>query len=272
MRNGEQRNGISATSYVEARRRFLARSAGGFGGLALTELARGGIRRETINGLTDFPNHLAKAKQVIFLHQSGGPPQMDLFDYKPHLNEVHGRETPESVFNGQRLTGMTAGQASFPVARSIFDFQQHGQSGAWISEVMPHLGKVADDISFVKSLYTEAINHDPAITFLQTGFQIAGRPSLGAWASYGLGSENENLPSFVAMLSGNGGQPLYDRLWGPGFLPSKHQGVRFRSGKDPVLYLNNPQGMSQALRRKTLDYMGMLNRERLEAVGDPEIE
>ncbi|MEM9016462.1 MAG: DUF1501 domain-containing protein, partial [Verrucomicrobiota bacterium] len=198
--------------------------------------------------------------------------QMDLFDYKPHLDTVHGEETPESVFNGQRLTGMTAGQSSFPVARSVFNFQQHGQSGAWISETMPHLASVADDITFVKSLYTEAINHDPAITFLLTGFQIAGRPSMGAWTSYGLGSENENLPAFVAMLSGTGGQPLYDRLWGPGFLPSKHQGVRFRSGADPVLYLNNPSGVSEAIRRATLDDMNALNRMREEVVADPEIE
>jgi uncharacterized protein (DUF1501 family) len=176
------------------------------------------------------------------------------------------------VFNGQRLTGMTAGQTSFPVAASTFDFHQHGESGLWLSEVMPHLGKVADDICVVKSLETEAINHDPAITFLQTGFQIAGRPSMGAWLSYGLGNANENLPTFVAMLSGNGGQPLYDRLWGAGFLPSEHQGVRFRSGKDPVLYLNNPAGMSSSLRRQTLDDLGKLNRLRLEATGDQEIE
>lgn len=261
---------MNAHTYLHNRRQFLNYSAAGLGGVALSAL--GGTQRVTVDGLTSFPTHGAKAKRVIFLHQSGGPPQMDLFDYKPHLDTVHGQETPESVFNGQRLTGMTAGQASFPVARSIFKFAQHGQSGAWISEVLPHLAEVADDITFIKSLYTEAINHDPAITFLQTGFQIAGRPSFGAWISYGLGSENENLPAFVAMLSGSGGQPLYDRLWGPGFLPSKHQGVRFRSGKDPVLYLNNPVGMSSQLRRHTLDDIALLNRERLAEVGDPEIE
>ena len=261
---------MNAHTYLHNRRQFLNYSAAGLGGVALSAL--GGIQRVTVDGLTSFPTHGAKAKRVIFLHQSGGPPQMDLFDYKPHLDTVHGKETPESVFNGQRLTGMTAGQASFPVARSIFKFARHGQSGAWISEVLPRLAEVADDITFIKSLYTEAINHDPAITFLQTGFQIAGRPSLGAWISYGLGSENENLPAFVAMLSGSGGQPLYDRLWGPGFLPSKHQGVRFRSGKDPVLFLNNPAGMSHQLRRHTLDDIALLNRERLAEVGDPEIE
>lgn len=196
---------------------------------------------------------------------------MDLLDHKPHLDQVHGEETPDSVFNGQRLTGMSAGQASFPVARSIFDFHRHGQSGAEISELLPHLGSVADDICIIKSLYTEAINHDPAITSLLTGFQLAGRPSMGAWLSYGLGNENENLPAFVSMLSG-GGQPLYDRLWGPGFLPSKHQGVRFSSGKNPVLYLNNPDGISPDLRRSTLDDINSLNRLRLDQTGDPEIE
>ena len=246
------------------RRYFFDRTAKGIGGIALASLmnARG----------SDFPNLTPKAKRIIYLFQSGGPSQLDTFDYKPHLDKVHGQEVPESIFNGQRLTGMTAGQASFPAARTIFNFKQHGQSGAWITEAMPHLAGVADEISFIKSMHTDAINHDPAITFFQTGFQIAGRPSIGAWMSYGLGSENENLPTFVAMLSGSGGQPLYDRLWGSGFLPSRHQGVRFRSGRDPVLYLNNPDGISHSLRRKTLDHLGALNRLRLSQVGDPEIQ
>ncbi len=247
-----------------SRRQFLQQSAGGLGALALASLAEG-------TPLTS-PHQVSKAKRVIYLFQSGGPPQMDLLDYKPQLDRVHGQDVPESIFNGQRLTGMTAGQASFPVARSTLQFHQHGQNGLWLSEVLPHLGKVADDICVVKSLHTEAINHDPAITFLQTGFQLAGRPSIGAWLSYGLGSDNENLPTFVAMLSGAGGQPLYDRLWGAGFLPSEHQGVRFRSGRDPVLYLNNPKGISQALRRQTLDHLGELNRLHLDSTGDPEIE
>ena len=257
---------------ARSRRQFLAQSGAGIGGAALASLL--GQQSHASSSLSDasFPTHAPKAKRIIYLFQSGGPSQMDLFDYKPHLNAMHGQETPDSIFNGQRLTGMTAGQSSFPVARSIFDFKQHGQSGAWISELMPHLASVADDVTFVKSLYTEAINHDPAITFLLTGFQIAGRPSMGAWSSYGHGSENENLPAFVAMLSGSGGQPLYDRLWGPGFLPSKHQGVRFRSGKDPVLYLNNPAGISETVRRQTLDDMGVLNRMRQGVVADPEIE
>lgn len=214
-----------------------------------------------------------RAKRVIYLFQSGGPPQMDLYDYKPELDKLHGKEVPESVFRGQRLTGMTAGQKSFPVARSVFDFAQFGESGLWLNkELLPNLGKVADEICMIRSMQTEAINHDPAITFFQTGFQIAGRPSIGAWLSYGLGSENQNLPAFVAMTSNRSGQALYDRLWGAGFLPSKHQGVRFRSGKNPVLYLNNPDGMTGNLRRKTLNHLGALNKLHHEKVGDPEIQ
>ncbi len=258
-------------AFQASRRQFLGSSAAGLGGAALGSLLGDSLQGAVRGGPGKFPNHQAKAKRVIYLFQSGGPSQIELFDYKPHLDKVHGQEVPASVFNGQRLTGMSSGQASFPAARSVFDFKQHGQSGAWISELMPHLSKVADDITFVKSLYTEAINHDPAITFLMTGFQIAGRPSMGSWLSYGLGNENENLPAFVAMISG-GGQPLYDRLWGPGFLPSKHQGVRFRSGKDPVLYLNNPNGITDDIRQQTLGDIGALNRLRHSEVGDPEIE
>lgn len=218
------------------------------------------------------PHFAPKAKRIIYLFQSGGPPQIELFDHKPYLQKVHTQEVPDSIFNGQRLTGMTAGQASFPVARSVFEFQRHGQSGLPLSEAFQFLPEIADDICLVKSLYTEAINHDPAITFLLSGFQIAGRPSIGAWTGYGLGTENQNLPAFVAMLSGKGGQPLYDRLWGAGFLPSEHQGVRFRSGKDPVLYLNNPEGINSNLRRKTLNDLQAFNRLRFNQVGDPEIE
>lgn len=220
-----------------------------------------------------FPNFAPRAKRVIYLFQSGGPPQMDLYDYKPHLEKVHNQEVPESIFQGQRLTGMTAGQTSFPVAQSIFKFQQCGQSGAWMNrELMPHLSKVVDELCIIKSLHTDAINHDPAITFFQTGFQNAGRPSIGGWLSYGLGSENNNLPAFVVMTSNsNGMQPLYDRLWGSGFLPSKHQGVRFRSGSDPVMYLNNPNGISSDLRHKTLGHIAALNRLRHAEFGDPQI-
>lgn len=214
-----------------------------------------------------------RAKRVIYLFQSGGPPHLDLFDYKPQLQRLHGQEVPDSIFNGQRLTGMTAGQTSFPVAPSVFPFARFGESGAWLNrDLLRHLGRVADDVCFVRSMHTEAINHDPAITFFQTGFQIAGRPSIGAWLSYGLGSENENLPAFVAMTSNRGGQALYDRLWGAGFLPSKHQGVRFRSGKNPVLYLNNPPGVSASLRRQTLDHLGQLNAIHHDEFRDPEIQ
>ncbi len=256
--------------YQAARRQFLFQGTASLGGLALASLLNPKLGSTAESA--GIGARAAKAKRVIYLFQSGGPPQQDLFDYKPHLNQVHGQETPESVFAGQRLTGMTAGQSSFPVARSIFEFKQHGQGGAWISEAMPHLAGVADEICFIKSAHTEAINHDPAVTFAQTGFQIAGRPSIGAWMSYGLGSENEDLPAFVAMLSGRGDQPLYDRLWGAGFLPSVHQGVRFRSGKDPVLFLSDPDGFTPGLRRQTLDHLSTLNRLRLDRVGDPEIE
>lgn len=253
------------------RRNFLGSAGKGVGLAALASLL--GRESGAGDGLLGFPNFAPRAKRVIYLFQSGGPPQMDLYDYKPLLDKVHQQEVPESVFNGQRLTGMTAGQSSFPVARSIFEFKQCGAGGAWLNtELMPHLATVTDDICFVKSLHTEAINHDPAITFFQSGFQIAGRPSIGSWLSYGLGSENENLPAFVAMTSNNSGQPLYDRLWGSGFLPSQHQGVRFRSGSSPVMYLQNPDGMNADLRRKILDHLGQLNQIRAVGQGDPEIE
>jgi len=257
------------------RRYFLGKTSMGLGGVALASLMNQKLFSEPALsvGASGFPNFAPKAKRVIYLFQSGGPPQMDIFDYKPYLDKVHKKEVPDSIFNGQRLTGMTAGQSSFPVARSIFKFEQVGKCGAWLNtEVMPHLATVADDLCIIKSMHTDAINHDPAITFFQTGFQIAGRPSIGAWLSYGLGSLNQNLPAFVAMTSNTGGQPLYDRLWGAGFLPAKHQGVKFGGGKDPVLYLNNPDGMSSELRRKTLDHIAAINRMKFEDYGDPEIE
>ncbi|MEO0413647.1 MAG: DUF1501 domain-containing protein [Verrucomicrobiota bacterium] len=250
------------------RRKFLTGTSGALGSVALSSL----LQPEAF-ALSAYRHIAPRAKRVIYLFQSGGPPQHDLFDYKPHLNSVHGKDVPDSVFNGQRLTGMTAGQTSFPVARSIFNFQKFGQSGMELNaDLLPHLGGVADDIALIRSMHTDAINHDPAITFFQTGFQLAGRPSIGAWASYGLGSENDNLPAYVAMTSNKTGQALYDRLWGAGFLPSKHQGVRFRSGKDPVLYLNNPNGISSELRRKTLDHLGALNQIHHREFADPEIE
>jgi hypothetical protein len=269
---------LSENPLTMTRRQFFGKSAKGLGGVALASLLNENLfaSQSSAGGLPGFPNFAPKAKRVIYLFQSGGPSQIDMFDYKPNLNEVHGQEVPDSVFNGQRLTGMTAGQTSFPVARSIYNFEQVGQSGNWLNtDLMPHLAKVADELCIIKSMHTEAINHDPAITFFQSGFQLAGRPSIGAWLSYGLGSMNEDLPTFVAMTSsgsGTGGQPLYDRLWGAGFLPSKHQGVKFSGGKDPVLYLNNPDGMSSKLRRKTLDHIATMNQMKFDDYGDPEIE
>ena len=255
------------TSLESNRRHFFGKSAhAGLGIASLASLLNG----ESATANTTLP---VRAKRVIYLFQSGGPPQMDLFDYKPHLADVHQQEVPDSIFNGQRLTGMTAGQSSFPVAKSIFNFEQVGDGGAWLNtELMPRLKEVANDVCFVNSVHTEAINHDPAITFFQTGFQIAGRPSIGAWLSYGLGNENDNLPTFVAMTSNKGGQPLYDRLWGAGFLPSRHQGVLFRSGSNPVLYLNNPKGITDRLRRQSLDHIRQLNEMRFDEYQDPEIK
>jgi Protein of unknown function (DUF1501) len=223
--------------------------------------------------MAGLPHHAAKAKRVIFLFQHGGPSQLDLFDWKPNLAKVRGQDLPDSVRMGQRLTGMTAYQASFPTAPTIFKFAQHGQSGAWMSELLPHTAKIADQLCIMKSLHTEAINHDPAVTFFQTGFQLAGRPSIGSWLSYGLGSENQDLPSFVVLISQGRGnsQALADRMWGSGFLPTKFQGVKFRSGKDPVLYLSNPDGYSADARRRFLNDLGQLNQMRMEEYQDPEI-
>jgi hypothetical protein len=221
------------------------------------------------------PHFAPKAKRVIYLFQSGAPSQLDLFDPKPGLEKYHGRNLPDSIRQGQRLTGMTAYQSSFPIAPSIFKFARHGQSGASLSELLPHTAKVVDNLTFIKSLHTEQINHDPAITFSLTGFHLAGRPSMGAWISYGLGSENRDLPAFVVMVSlgtGNtGDQPLYDRLWGGGFLPSKYQGVKFQNGADPVLYLSNPAGVNDQARRRFLDDLAKLNQKNAASVGDPEI-
>ena len=224
----------------------------------------------------DQPPHFpARAKRVIYLFQSGAPSQFETFDYKPGLVDIQRTELPDSVRQGQRLTGMTSNQESFPIAPSRFRFSQHGESGTWVSELLPFTAKVADELCVIKSMKTEAINHDPAITFCQTGFQLAGRPSIGAWLAYGLGSENEDLPGYMVLVSrGTGraaGQPLYDRLWGSGFLPTKHQGVKLRSGRDAVLYLQNPSGCTTQLRREMLDDIGALNRTRQQSVGDPEI-
>lgn len=254
------------------RRGFLSSSSQGLGGIALAGLLNPELFAGDESQTSRTRQFAPKAKRVIYLFQSGGPPHHDLFDPKPHLDKVHGEEVPESVFQGQRLTGMTAGQNRFPVARSIFPFRPFGESGIELNaKLLPHLGKVVDEIALIRSMHTEAINHDPAITFFQTGFQLAGRPSIGAWLSYGLGSENENLPAFVAMTSNRSGQALYDRLWGAGFLPSRHQGVRLRSGKNPVLYLSNPEGINQKLRRETMNDLSALNELHFQDFGDPEI-
>ena len=229
----------------------------------------------TTGGLPGVPHFKAKAKRVIYLFQSGAPSQLDLFDHKPQLVARHGTDLPDSIRRGQRLTGMTATQDRFPIAPTRFRFAQHGRGGAWLSELLPHTARVADDLCFIKTMHTEAINHDPAITFFQTGAQLAGRPSIGSWLSYGLGSENRDLPAFVALLSNGTGnpadQPLYDRLWSSGFLPTTYQGIKFRSAGDPVLFLSNPEGLDATARRRMLDDLAKLNGMQLAEFGDPEI-
>ena len=254
------------------RRAFLGRSAAGLAAVS-TLLAEDGLAEKPAPepGLGDLPHFAGKAKRVIYLFQSGAPAQLDLFDYKPQLNKHHAADLPDSIRKGQRLTGMTSKQERFPVAPSTFSFAQHGESGQWLSELLPQTAQIADRISILKTLHTEAINHDPAITFIQTGAQLAGRPSFGSWLSYGLGSLNRDLPAFVAMVSGAGGQPLYDRLWGSGFLPTKFQGVKFRSVGDPVLFLSNPTGLDSRVRRRFLDDLSRLNALKLKQQGDPEI-
>ncbi len=260
------------------RRHFFGRSAAGIGAAALGSLLNPnlfsafGAQPDAGQSILGNPHFAPKAKRVIYLFMAGGPAQMDLLDYKPTLEKLHQTELPASVRNGQRITGMTSGQSAFPVVKSMFKFAQHGKSGAWVSELLPHIAGIADDIAIVKTVNTEAINHDPAITFIQTGFQQPGRPCMGSWLSYGLGTENKNLPAFVVMIS-NGkesDQPLYTRLWGAGFLPSEYQGVQFRSGGDPVLFLSNPPGIDAKKRRRMLDGMAKLNAKQSETYQDPE--
>ena len=253
---------------IDTRRSFLTHSVAGMGALAsLLECPP-----VATGGLAPSP----KAKRIIYLFQSGAPSQLDLFDYKPKLKEQFAAELPASIRMGQRLTGMTSRQEAFPVAPTKYAFKQRGKSGAWVSDLLPHTAAVADELCFIKSINTEAINHDPAITFCQTGAQLAGRPSMGAWVAYGLGTENKNLPAFVVLLSQGSGdpadQPLYDRLWGSGFLPSSYQGVKLRSQGDPVLFLKNPDGISTEARRESLDDLAKLNRLRQNVTGDPETE
>ncbi|QDU79785.1 hypothetical protein Pla110_14990 [Polystyrenella longa] len=259
----------------QTRRHFLGRASTGLGAAALGSLLQSTTAQATEphGGVMSDYHHAPKAKRIIYLFMSGGPSQLDLYDYKPVLNERNGEDLPESVRQGQRLTGMSANQAQLPLAGSAFDFQQHGQAGMWMSELLPHTAKMADELCLIKSMHTEAINHDPAITFFQTGSQIAGRPSMGAWLSYGLGSANENLPTFCVLVTKDkGGQPLYARLWGTGFLPSVHEGVQFRAGAEPVLYLKNPAGISPTARRKMLDRLQELHQIEQEKNLDPLIE
>jgi len=240
-----------------------------FSGLALASLLKGERQQQ---GLPGLPHFTPKAKRVIYLFQSGGPSQIELFDHKPRLLDFQGQDLPESIRNGQRLTGMSASQSSFPVVPSKFAMGQRGQSGAWVGDLLPYTAKIADRLTFIKTVNTEEINHDPAVTMCQTGFRLGGRPSMGAWISYGIGAETEDLPAFCVMISTNGGgQPLYDRLWGSSFLPSRFQGVKFRSGADPVLYLSNPPGLTSERRRTFLDALAELNKTSLDEFGDPEI-
>ncbi|MFP6895678.1 MAG: DUF1501 domain-containing protein [Roseibacillus sp.] len=267
------------------RRHFLQRgTTAGLGAAALASLLNSPAAQAANHAENNGPGygpgnagpvHFApKAKRVIYLFQSGAPSQVDTFDYKPSLEKLDGQNLPDSIRGGQRLTGMTSRQKSFPAAKSFTKFRQCGKSGQWISDMLPHHQKIADEMCIIKSMYTEAINHDPAITFFQTGHQQPGRPSLGAWASYGLGSSNANLPAFVVLLdknSDNQAQPTYSRLWGSGFLPSNHQGVKLRGLGDPVLYLKDPTGAGLKDRREMLDVLAELNQERFKQVGDPEI-
>ncbi|HBJ33309.1 MAG TPA: sulfatase [Planctomycetaceae bacterium] len=270
------------------RRRFLTGTAQGFGYAALGSLLglqTGGHARAAapllassqgpgIGGLPSLPHFAPKAKRVIYFHMVGGPAQMDLYDYKPVMNDWYDKDLPESVRAGQRLTTMTSGQSRFPIAPSKFAFKQHGQSGMWVSELLPYTSKMADDMCFIRSMHTEAINHEPAITFIQSGNQITGRPCIGSWLSYGLGSMNENLPTFVVLVAEPSNteqvQAISARLWASGFLPGQHAGVSFRSKGDPILYINNPPGVTSDVRRKTLDGINQLNRIAYEKIGDPE--
>ena len=252
------------------RRHFLSGTAMGLGALGLEALLGTGAEAAQSRGAGAVK---AKAKRVIYLFQSGGPASQELYDYKPLLNQKHGEPLPESVRGQQRLTGMSANQAVLPLAGSAFKFAKHGKGGVELSELLPNLAKVADDMCVVRSMWTEAINHDPAITFFQTGSQIAGRPSIGSWVNYGLGSMSQDLPAFVVLVTPNqGDQPLYARLWGNGFLDSRYQGVQFRSGKEPVLYLTNPEGVNRAGRESMLKVLNALNQEQFKRELDPEIE
>jgi hypothetical protein len=277
---------IQEHALLQARRYFFSQTAAGLGGAALASVMNPGIFAADSTaspnadplqtfGSMKILHHPPKAKRVIWLFMADAPSQLDLYDYKPKLVDYFDKDLPESIRNGQRITTMTSGQTRFPCAPSVFKFAQHGKHGAWISELLPNIASIADDICIVKSMHTEAINHDPAITFITTGNEIAGRPSCGAWLSYGIGSPNQDLPAFVVLHSrlapGSSSQALFSRLWGSGFLPTKHAGVALRSVGDPVLFLSNPPGVSSDARRKMLDGLSALNQKHLAVQGDPEI-
>ena len=259
------------------RRQVLLNGMRGLGGLALGSMLaaeNANSASAAIGGLPSLPHFAPKAKRVIYLFFSGGPSHIDMFDFHPAMREFHGKELPDSIRNGQRITGMTSGQKSFPCVAPMFDFKKYGEHQTYVSELLPHVSGIVDDIAIVKTINSEAINHDPAITFINTGTQQLGHPSLGAWLSYGLGSVNQNLPGYIVIISKGRGQSqaLYSRLWGSGFLPSKHQGVKLRAAGDPVLYLSNPEGVSPQTRRRMLDAVAKINQTRYQEVGDPEIQ
>lgn len=272
----EQRCGARCTGFDRStlsRRSFLSRFGHGVGALALAHLLAEDRLQAARSGVIQHPHVVPRARRIIFLLQSGAPSQMDLFDYKPVLNERHGEELPATVRMGQRLTGMSAHQASLPLVGSPFKFQQHGESGLWLSDLLPHTAGIADDLCVIKTMHTEAINHGPGVMMLQTGAQFPGRPSIGAWMWYGLGSDNDDLPAFVVMIPTNrGGQPLTANLWGSGFLPSEYDGVELRADRDAVLYLNSPEGMARTGRRKALDRLRELHDLQLQATSDPALE
>ena len=268
---------------TESRRRFLLRSGNGVGAMALSTLFNPNLigslyaneQGRSHPGLPQFPNFAPKAKRIIYLFMAGGPSHIDTFDYKPEMRKFHGEELPDSVRQGQRLTGMTSGQKSFPCVAPMFQFEKFGEHQTWVNkDLLPNTASIVDKISIVKSMYTEAVNHDPAITYINTGVQQQGKPTLGSWLSYGLGSENDNMPAYIVMISRGRGQlqALYDRLWGSGFLPSKHQGVKLRSNGEPVLYLNNPPGIDRAGRRRMLDSLNELNQGTFDKFSDPETQ
>ena len=265
--------------FSESRRNFLRKSSLGFGSIALSSMLSPslGVAKNfsspNIFSTNGLPHFIPKAKRVIYLFQSGGPSQIETYDYKPLLEKWHGSEIPQSLKETQRNSGMVEGQSSYPLVKSIFNFKQYGQSGAWVSELFPHTAEIVDELCIIKSMKTDAINHEPAVMFVQTGSQLTGRPSIGSWLSYGLGSDNKDLPSFVVLLSKShpGAQPLNSAAWSNGFLPSHHQGVQFRSGKDPVLYLNNPHGVSIDDRRRDINFINELNRQQFDLYEDTKI-